>query len=144
MKHLIYILLLLIVIVSCKTSKDGVSSNGVNNDNTEKQDTIRIANDSLQYEVIIFEAGFDSWMLRRARPRSYYSETFLEARNIQYVTEWNRRVVSSGFDRNLYEMQINYQQGIDYGFEVNYILYHYFVFFEEKYRQNLTAHNPRF
>ena len=144
MKHLIYILLLLIVIVSCKTSKDGVSSNGVNNDNIEKQDTIRIANDSLQYEVIIFEAGFDSWMLRRARPRSYYSETFLEARNIQYVTEWNRRVVSSGFDRNLYEMQINYQQGIDYGFEVNYILYHYFVFFEEKYRQNLTAHNPRF
>ncbi|WP_191859503.1 DUF6146 family protein [Hanstruepera ponticola] len=144
MKNVVYILLIISVIASCKSKNVSTKPNSEVVDTSEKQDTIRIANDSLEYEVIIFEAGFDSWMLRRARPRSYYSETFLEARNIQYVTEWNRRVVSSGFDRNLYEMQINYQQGIDYGFEVNYMLYHFFVFFEEKYKQNLTAHNPRF
>lgn len=83
-------------------------------------------------------------MLRRARPKTFYKQSFLEARNIQYVTEWNRRVVSSDYDLNLYDMQINYAQGVNYGFDVNYILYHYFVFFEEKYNQKLTTHNPRF
>ena len=132
MKQLIFIFFISIVIASCKT-KEPISQSGNDiKDISEKQDTIRIANDSIEYEVIIIEAGFDSWMYRRARPRSYYSQSFLEARNIQYVTEWNRRVVSSNFNRNLYQMQINYEHGIDYGFEVNYILYHYFVFFEEK------------
>ncbi|PNQ73131.1 hypothetical protein C1T31_09085 [Hanstruepera neustonica] len=144
MKNLIIIFCIIIAIASCKSKDVSINAQEDISHASEKQDTIRIANDSIEYEVIIIEAGFDSWMLRRARPRSYYSKTFLEARNIQYVTEWNRRVVSSGFDRNLYLMQINYEQGIDYGFEVNYILYHYFVFFEEKYKQNLTVHNPRF
>lgn len=144
MKHLIYIILLIVVITSCKTSKGVVSSNDANNDVTEKKDTIRIVNDEIEYEVIIFEVGFNAWMARRARPKEFYSLTYLEARNLEYVTEWNRRATSGNFNSNLYEMQINYLQGIDYGLDVNYILYHYFVFFEEKYNQNLTVHNPRF
>ncbi|WP_104733838.1 DUF6146 family protein [Hanstruepera ponticola] len=144
MKHLIYIILLIVVITSCKTSKGVVSSNDANNDVTEKKDTIRIVNDEIEYEVIIFEVGFNAWMARRARPKEFYSLTYLEARNLEYVTEWNRRATSGNFNSNLYEMQINYLHGIDYGLDVNYILYHYFVFFEEKYNQNLTVHNPRF
>ncbi len=144
MKNLIYILLIILAIASCKSKDISTKSNSDTTEASEKQDTIRIANDSLEYEVIIFEVGFESWMARRARPRGFYTQTFLETRNIQYVMEWNRRVITSTYNPDLYEMQINYQQGIDYGFEVNYILYHYFVFFEEKYRQKLTAHNPRF
>ena len=143
MKNILILVLLLLIGVSCKSSKTQTNT-GDNESDSQTQDTIRIANDDIEYEVIIIEAGFDSWMNRRARPRSYYSSTFLEARNVQYVTEWNRRVVSSNFDKSLYEMQINYTQGIDYGFEVNYMLYHFFVFFEERYKQNLTSHNPRF
>ena len=143
MKNSLIFFLILICFANCKTSK--TSSSGSNNiSNHEVQDTIRIANTELEYEVIIIDSGFDSWMLRRARPKSYYKQSFLEARNIQYVTEWNRRVVSSGYNTGLYDMQINYAQGLDYGFEVNYILYHYFVFFEEKYNHKLTTHNPRF
>jgi hypothetical protein len=143
MKNILILVLLLLIGVSCKSSKTQINT-GDNESASQTQDTIRIANDDIEYEVIIIEAGFDSWMNRRARPRSYYSLTFLEARNVQYVTEWNSRVVSSNFDKSLYEMQINYTQGIDYGFEVNYMLYHFFVFFEERYKQNLTSHNPRF
>ena len=143
MRFLGIILLILILFASCKTNKATANSDS-DSAVEETQDTIRIANDELEYEVIIIEAGFDSWMLRRARPKTFYTQSFLEAKNIPYVSEWNRRVISSGFNSNLYEMQINYSQGIDYGFDVNYMLYHYFAFFEEKYNQKLTAHNPRF
>ncbi|WP_250435866.1 DUF6146 family protein [Hanstruepera flava] len=143
MKALLSILIIALLFASCKTNNAGVSSSN-EVDREETQDTIRIANDELEYEVIIIDSGFDSWMLRRARPKSYYTQSFLEARNIQYVTEWNRRVVTSGYNTSLYDMQINYTQGVDYGFDVNYTLYHYFVFFEEKYNQKLTTHNPRF
>ncbi|SFN68339.1 hypothetical protein SAMN04487989_102414 [Bizionia echini] len=136
------ILITLCLFASCKTP-ESVSQNS-ETQVTENQDTIKLVNDELEYEVIIIEAGFDSWMARRAKPKNFYTQSFLEARNIQYVTEWNNRVVSSRYNNNLYEMSINYQQGIDYGFEVNYLLYHYFVFFEEKYKQKLTSHIPRF
>ncbi|MBP92780.1 MAG: hypothetical protein CMC55_01545 [Flavobacteriaceae bacterium] len=142
MKLLWSILITLCLFVSCKTP-ESVSQNS-ETQVIENQDTIKLVNDELEYEVIIIEAGFDSWMARRAKPKNFYTQSFLEARNIQYVTEWNNRVVSSRYNNNLYEMSINYQQGIDYGFEVNYLLYHYFVFFEEKYKQKLTSHIPRF
>ncbi len=133
----------LFIIMSCKTTDTRISkTTDINAEQT--QDTIRIANDELEYEVLIIDVGFDSWMARRSRPKDFYTQSFLEAKNIPYVTEWNRRVVSSGYDANLYEMQINYSGGTDYGYDVNYMLYHYFVFFEERYNQKLSSHNPRF
>ncbi|WP_417213391.1 DUF6146 family protein [Bizionia sp.] len=142
MKLLYSILVILCLMVSCKTPETvgNISETEV----TETQDTIKLVNDELEYEVIIIEAGFDSWMARRAKPRNFYTQSFLEAKNIQYVTEWNKRVVSSRYNQNLYDMSINYQQGINYGFELNYLLYHYFVFFQEKYKQKLSSHNPQF
>lgn len=144
MKNLIRFCLILLVILSCKTNDVVNESSSITDEISETKDTIRLVNDEIEYEVIIIEAGFDAWMARRAKPKSFYSKTFLESKNIQYVTAWNSRVVSSKYDRSLYELQINYSQGIDYGFDVNYTLYHFFVFFEERYKQNLTSHNPRF
>ena len=43
----------------------------------------------------------------------------------------------------LYEMQIDYQNNINYGYEVNYILYNYFVYFQQKYKQKLGGFEPR-
>ena len=64
----------------------------------------------------------------------------LENKNIFYVQAWNDRVLQpQRFSPNLYEMQINYQQSIDYGYEVNYKLYNYFIYFQNKYKQNLLG-----
>jgi len=43
------------------------------------------------------------------------------------------------FDPNLYIQQINYEQQTDYGYEVNYLLYNYFLFFEKQYRQRFMV-----
>lgn len=104
---------------------------------TEVQDTIRIANHEIEYEIIILETGFDSWLTTNAKPIHYYSEQFLKTKNRVYVTNWNSRVLGA-FNRDLYNFQIDYDYGIDYGIEVNYTLYNYFLFFEQKYNQNLA------
>jgi len=62
----------------------------------------------------------------------------MERKNIQSVIEYNIRVRNPiRYDQNLYQFQIDYDAYTDYGYEVNYLLYHYFLFFEEKYNQQL-------
>tara|TARA_R110002051_G_scaffold79221_2_gene142980 strand:- start:1590 stop:2051 length:462 start_codon:yes stop_codon:yes gene_type:complete len=107
-------------------------------------DTISIANDSLEYDIIIIEPGYNFWLQSIARPRQYYSQSFLENRNDIYVREWNARVLQpQRYSPNLYELQINYDPIIDYGYEVNYQLYNYFIYFQRKYNQRLGPFVPR-
>ncbi len=47
------------------------------------------------------------------------------------------------FNPNLYEMRIDYDPSIDYGYEVNYKLYNYFIYFQLTYKQKLTGYVPR-
>jgi len=132
MKYLITFIIIAMCIYSCDTSKTAME-----NGNTGVQnDTIRIANDSLQYEVIIIEPGFDSW-LPMQKPKSFYSLRFLEDENNSYVNEYNRRVIDNRYNSNIYPHQINYDRNIHYGMDVNYLLYNYFQFFEITYKQDL-------
>ena len=106
--------------------------------NQKKGDTINISSDKTEYEIIIIEPGFNVWLESIAKPEGYYSQSFLENRNQIMVLNWNQRVLQpTNFDPNLYEMQIFYQHNIDYGYEVNYKLYNYFIYFQRKYRQRL-------
>jgi len=142
MKNIILILLVCFGINSCKTTDKAIVSNS--QINTTVQDTVRIANDELEYEIIIIEPGFNSWLIGRAKPKGYYTQQFLENRNRLFVTEWNNRVLQPlRYAPNLYEMQIDYQPHIDYGYEVNYKLYYYFIYFQIQYKQQLTGFAPR-
>ena len=107
-------------------------------------DTVEIASDETEYEIIIIEPGFNFWLNSVARPEGYYSQGFLENRNYIWVTEWNSRVLQpQRFSPNLYELQINYIPNIDYGYEVNYKLYNYFIYFQRRYNQRLGTFIPR-
>lgn len=109
-----------------------------------KGDTITIADEKTEYEIIIIEPGFDIWLLSIAKPEGYYSQSYLENRNYIYVVEWNLRVSQPfTYNPNLYEMQIDYDPNIDYGYEVNYKLYNYFIYFQRKYNQRLGPFAPR-
>lgn len=143
MKTLIYLLVFCGMFLGCNSYKTGNSSTNTEQ-NISKQDTVRIANDELEYEIIIIEPGFNTWLVSRAQPEGYYSQQFLEARNQQYVIAWNQRVMQPmQYNPNLYEMQIDYRPGIDYGYEVNYKLYNYFIYFQLTYKQQLTGYIPR-
>ena len=142
MKSITTLLILGLFIVSCNSSKSSVKDLSSSND--VAQDTVRIANDSLEYEILIIEPGFNSWLLTTAKPEGFYSQSYMENRNIQYVIEWNQRVLQPlRYDSNLYELQIDYQPQIDYGYEVNYKLYNYFIYFQLTYNQRLGTFVPR-
>ena len=141
MKKLVLLICFITAFYSCNSSKRIASSS--DEVNVIEEDTVRIANNDLEYEIIIIEPGFNTWLITTARPEGYYSQSFLESRNIQYVAEWNRRVLNSTqFNSNLYEMQIDYRQGTDYGYEVNYKLYNYFIYFQRRYKQKLAGYVP--
>jgi hypothetical protein len=143
MKKLALLMVLMACLVSCKTT-DKIPVQKNDSMAITEQDTVRIANDKLEYEIIIIEPGFNSWLERMAKPEGYYSQAFLEGRNQLYVAEWNRRVLQpSAYNPNLYEMQIDYNPSIDYGYEVNYKLYNYFIYFQRHYKQQLTGLVPR-
>lgn len=143
MKNVLYLGLILLFFWACKSSKT-IAANDAKVTTTKESDTVRIANDELEYEVIVIEPGFNTWLNSQAKPRGFYSESYLKSRNIMYVTEWNNRVLQSNiYNPRLYQMQINYSPGIDYGYEVNYLLYNYFMFFQIQYKQQLSGFFPR-
>ena len=132
---------LFFILIACTASQEKKSF-----DDKPKlvSDTIRISNEKLEYEVLIFDVGFSSWFNSFAKPRNYHSQSYLESRNRVWVLEWNRRaMLSSQYNPNLYEMSINYDQNIDYGYEVNYMLYNYLVYFQLKNNQKLGGFTPR-
>lgn len=140
MKSSVYILAILGLLLSCNTPK--ATTQNSNNKN-QSEETVRIANDDLEYEIIIFDPGFSTWLKTTAKPEGYYSQEFLEIRNQQYVAIWNQRVNMPSRYGTLYQMTIDYDSNTDYGYDVNYKLYNYFIYFQISNKQQLSGQVPR-
>ncbi|MBO0340871.1 DUF6146 family protein [Flagellimonas profundi] len=143
---LLFGLMLCIGLASCTTQKSTLDVTNEEKALFESDDDapVEIADDDTEYEIIIIEPGFYTWLMSIARPEGYYSQSFLENRNAIMVITWNQRVLQpQRWNPNLYEMQINYDPSIDYGYEVNYKLYNYFIYFQRKYNQRLGPFLPR-
>ncbi len=149
MKYFVVIILGVIVMSwSCNTSSNtadlAISDTEKEAFNSKTDEVVRIANDSLEYEILINEPGFQTWLLTTAQPRGFYSEPFLKTRNQILTINFNQRVNQpQRFNPNLYIQEINYQNGVDYGYEVNYLLYNYYVFFQRRFNQRLSGFVPR-
>lgn len=119
----------------------GTGNKTINNAPTEtdKSDVVRIANDSLEYEIMIIEPGFNSWLISQPK-RGHYGQSFLETKNRMFVSEYNNRFLQpQRYSKSLYGEQINYDTAVDYGYDVNYLLYNYFVYFQNKYNQKFIG-----
>ena len=121
----------IILLVSCssisKNKQDGL-----------KEEPVVIKNDSVEYEITIIDPGFNNFLVTVARPPGYHSQIFLENKNRFYVSIWNSRVNNPArFNPNIYENIILYDPNVDYGYDVNYKLFNYFEFAQQKYRMRL-------
>lgn len=140
MKKVVYIVIVLGFIISCNSTQKTVTDAP----KAAISDTVKIANAEEEYEIIIIDPGFSTFLYGQARPRGYFSLELLEQRNQMYVREWNNRVrLPLSYDPDLYEMEINYDPNVRYGYEVNYLLYNYFVYFQNQYKQRLGGIVPR-
>lgn len=143
MKKIVLSFIVIISFASCHFDKNIVSK-AKKSGTSKSSDVVRIANDSLGYEVIIIDTGFNSWLAGNAKPRGFYSESYLEGRNQMYVTEWNIRASQPQlYNPNLYELRIDYNRNIHYGYEVNYLIYNYMIFFQITNNQQLGGFVPR-
>lgn len=135
MKKLISLLLLGVIIYGCasKAKEEEFIS-----EEMTSIDTVRIAHDSLDYELVFVEQGFDYWMETEALPVEEYEEDFLIWRNLEMIDTYNFRCMDKILYPEFYEEQIIYEpETIDYGKDYHYLLYNYLLFFQERYRQNL-------
>lgn len=145
-KFLFVSIAFMLLSLSCKSTKEAVIVSDEEKAifNQEEGNSHTIDSEEIEYEITIIDPGFDTWLRSIAKPEGYYSQSYLENRNAIYVTEWNSRVLQpQRYDPNLYELQISYDSSIDYGYDVNYQLYNYFIYFQRKYNQRLSAFVPR-
>ncbi|REG86063.1 DUF6146 family protein [Winogradskyella sediminis] len=144
MKKIIPFIVVLILIASCKSYNSSPVINNGNEYSLIQNDTVSISSDENDYEIIIIEPGFNSWLQSTARPEGYHSQEWLETRNAILVQAWNQRQLQPHtYDPNLYEVRIDYDTRTDYGYEVNYKLYNYFLYFQLTYNQRLSSFMPR-
>ena len=131
MKALFYYVTIGLFVAACSSTTKTATKDG----NLE-QEVVRIANDSLEYEIIIMDIGFETYLNTIAKPMNFYSQEYYENKNRFYVAEWNIRAMNPRrYRSDIYENQIDYDFSVDYGLEVNYKLYNYFKFVEHKYNQ---------
>lgn len=113
-------------------------SSPIKKESIQKEEPVVIANDSLEYQIIIIDIGFNNYLNSIAQPRGFYTQKYLETRNNAWVISWNQRVQNPMiYNPNIYENIIDYQSNIDYGYEVNYKLFNYFLFAQRKYKMSL-------
>ncbi|MFO7978830.1 MAG: DUF6146 family protein [Bacteroidales bacterium] len=102
----------------------------------ETADTLKIngveKGDTLEYELIVFDPGFNSWYNMVQQPMSFYSQDYLEMWNERLVRQWNNQVPASQRSNCLSNTYIDYDPNINYGMELNHKLFYFFRYIDEK------------
>jgi hypothetical protein len=101
-------------------------------------DTLQLANpepnDTLEYELLIFDARFETWFQRNRQPMDFYHEGYLENWNEQLARQWNALIPGTRRPQCIPETYLNYDPTADYGKELNYRLFYYFRYVHEQCR----------
>lgn len=101
-----------------------------------------ITNDSVEYELVVLDTGFDSWYLMQDSPANYRTQQFYEGWNFQYVTAWNNHVRLPG-RRSFFQTIIGYDPSVDYGFKLNHKLFYYFQYVEHVLNIPILGYGPQ-
>jgi len=118
------VFLLLAILVGAQTVGFSQATKGRD---SLKNDTIAV--DSVEYQLIIMDPAFDTWLA--AKPsKNFYSDNYYMQKNRFYVDEWNLRYTSEN-SKGLYDNYIDYNPDLNYGIDINYKLFYYFKYFEE-------------
>ena len=133
MKRNLLILPVLLFVIACSSTKDVESIKEIKAQGSE---------DSTEYELVVFDPGFTSWFATNRKPKWYHSHNFYKNWNKIYVNEWNYRVTNFKYQEP-YDFMINYDPQVDYGLDVDYELYWWFKFMEDKYHIKLATFEGR-
>jgi len=120
--------------IGCNAQKDNSGNKSDAGITKIENGQVIISNPELEYEVIIMDPGFERWFFANRKPKNYFDLNFLEMKNRRWVQVWNSRAMRGS---DLIEYTIDYNAQTNYGYEVNYMLYHYLLYFQEANRIKL-------
>jgi len=140
MKKIFFLLAAVSFLAACSGPKETVK--------TEPKKTVKIEpkgnesqEDSVEYELIVLDPGFETWYMLQNSPARYRSQEYYENWNHQYVTAWNY-LATQPRKRSFFEPIIGYEPGVDYGFELNHKLFYYFQYVEHVLGIQILDHHP--
>lgn len=131
MKHLIFIFLATLL-ASC-ASRQNVQIKETGPGEEE---------DSVSYELIVLDPGFESWFITNSKPSWYHSQDYYENWNQRYVQAWNYHSMGSRYSQ-LIEGNIDYDPKVDYGLEINHKLFYYFQYVTHVLKIPIITDGPR-
>jgi len=134
MKQLFFYAIALLFVIACSTQK-GIVKIEQENDLAEEED-------SVEYELIVFDPKFETWYILQNSPANYRSQQYYEYWNRQYVTAWNYHA-SNSRRSSFFEPIIGWDPTIDYGFEINHKLFYYFQYVERVLKIEIIPNGPR-
>lgn len=133
MKQVLFLLMIILFAAACKTQKSVV--------NVSKSEVQAGAEDSVEYDVEMFDHKFDIWYEQYKKPSMYRSQSYYESWNRQYVTAWNAKCARGGKDWP-FEPVVGYNPNEDYGFELNHKLFYYFMYVENVLKIKILPGGP--
>ncbi len=120
---LIYFILFILLIVACSTNKE------LSKQDTESPQEVVAEIDSVSYELIVLDPGFEIWFLTTGKASWYHSQHYYEGWNVRYVTAWNHKEMGYRHAQ-LLDGYIDYDRQTDYGVDINHKLFYYFQYVE--------------
>ena len=133
MKKLLFLLAAASFMIACSGPKGMVKIEPNKNEVAQE--------DSLEYELIVMDPGFETWYMLQNTPARYRSPQYYEGWNQQYVSAWNYLATQPG-RRSFFQTIVGYEPGEDYGFELNHKLFYYFQYVEQVLRIPILDHRP--
>lgn len=131
MKKLFLLICLPLLFFACTTNQTSQNSVANNDENSLKFEF----NEDGDYDIVVFDPQYDIYLKTVALPKEYYSKSYYEQKNRQYVMIWNQRQMQPFvYNPDLYAVSIDLDPTIDYGLEFEYKLFNFFRFIESKYR----------
>lgn len=104
---------------------------------TTKDYAKKLREEKVEYEVIVFDAGYDGFLATQ-KPKEFYSESYLKGKNALMINEWNyRHRLPKQYNPDIYELSIDYDTNTDYGLDVEYKLYMFLRFMEKEHKMSL-------
>lgn len=130
MKKLVFIFICCQLLLGCTTKVPPT---------TESNSLSFEKNEEDEYDIIVLDPQYESYLASIARPMNFYSESYYKNRNQFYVTEWNiRHSQPFNYDPDFYAVRIDYEPNTDYGIKLEYKLYNFFEFIKWKYKVDLN------
>ena len=134
MKKLIVFIIGIFMMASCASPSRTMQAGSGN--------LIDISQNDEEYEVMVLDAGFETWFATTWSPSKDRSQEYYESWNQQYVTEWNFKA-NRGQNANFFQNQIQYDQTEDYGIAVERKLFYYFRWVESELAIPILRNPPR-